>query len=84
MPGGGKLYHNLGFQEMVLRPIFCAIFVGKPRFLQPNPMGFLSFEPFLGEKSEICRFEMLEAVCFVPVHDNYLLNKQTVAGKQLG
>ena len=53
MPGGGKLYHNLGFQEMVLKPTF---FLGKPPFLQPNPMGFWSFLPFLGEKSEICRF----------------------------
>ena len=83
MPGGGKLYHNLGFQEMVLKPIFCEIFFGKPSgFCNPIRWVFFVVLAVFGVKNREECLETLEAVCFVPVHDNYLLNKQTVAAKQ--
>ena len=57
----------------------CYVLVVSGTFNPPH-RGHVRLGLFAKERLEKLGHEV-QAVCFVPVHDNYLLNKQTVAGK---
>ena len=71
---------NFSLSPAVAPESRCYVLVVSGTFNPPH-RGHVRLGLFAKERLEKLGHEV-QAVCFVPVHDNYLLNKQTVAAKQ--